>query len=127
MNDKKIELLTTYLSLYIDHHTVLADMQNATGKYVVLDVRNAPAQVKKDQIKGAIAMPAKDLATRIGELDPAKTYVVCDWTGEQPLARRRYSCYYPQVLKHTNWQEHWKAGKGCNYQLKRLRISEISI
>ena len=44
MNDKKIELLTTYLSLYIDHHTVLADMQNATGKYVVLDVRNAPAQ-----------------------------------------------------------------------------------
>ena len=75
MNDKKIELLTTYLSLYIDHHTVLADMQNATGKYVVLDVRNAPAQVKKDQIKGAIAMPAKDLATRIGELDPGRPLV----------------------------------------------------
>ncbi|GAB1230757.1 rhodanese-like domain-containing protein [Lactiplantibacillus plantarum] len=87
MNDKKIELLTTYLSLYIDHHTVLADMQNATGKYVVLDVRNAPAQVKKDQIKGAITMPAKDLATRIGELDPAKTYVVYDWTGGTTLGK----------------------------------------
>lgn len=87
MNDKKIELLTTYLSLYIDHHTVLADMQNATGKYVVLDVRNAPAQVKKDQIKVAIAMPAKDLATRIGELDPAKTYVVYDWTGGTTLGK----------------------------------------
>ncbi|USZ59469.1 rhodanese-like domain-containing protein [Lactiplantibacillus plantarum] len=87
MNDKKIELLTTYLSLYIDHHTVLADMQNVTGKYVVLDVRNAPAQVKKDQIKGAIAMPAKDLATRISELDPAKTYVVYDWTGGTTLGK----------------------------------------
>lgn len=87
MNDQKIELLKTYLSLYIDPQIVLADMQNATGKYIILDVRNAPAQAKKDQIKGAIALPAKNLATRISELDSTKTYVVYDWTGGTILGK----------------------------------------
>lgn len=87
MNEKKIELLQTYLSLYIDHTAVLADMQAATGKYVVLDVRNAPAQVKQDQIKGAVAMPAKDLAAHLDELDKSKTYVVYDWTAGTTLGK----------------------------------------
>ncbi|GKT04363.1 rhodanese-like domain-containing protein [Furfurilactobacillus sp. WILCCON 0119] len=87
MNDKKIELLQTYLSLYIDHFTVLNSLDETDSKYVVLDVRNAPAQVKKDQIKGAVAMPAKDLANHLDELDHDKTYVVYDWTGGTTLGK----------------------------------------
>lgn len=47
METAKIELLKTYLSLYISHFDVLADMKNGGNKYVVLDVRNAPAPVKE--------------------------------------------------------------------------------
>lgn len=42
---------------------------------------SSPAAVKKDQIKGAIALPAKDLANHLETLDKNKIYVVYDWTG----------------------------------------------
>ncbi|GFH40419.1 rhodanese-like domain-containing protein [Lactococcus insecticola] len=83
----KIDLLETYLSLYIDHTTVLDSLDDPNSKYVVLDVRNAPAFVKKDQIKGAIAMPAKDLAGHLPELDHDKIYVVYDWTAGTTLGK----------------------------------------
>ncbi len=47
----KLELLETYLSLYINHFEVLKAMEAEASPYVILDVRNAPAHVKKDQIK----------------------------------------------------------------------------
>ncbi|MFC6177218.1 MULTISPECIES: rhodanese-like domain-containing protein [Companilactobacillus] len=87
MQNEKIDFLKTYLSLYIDHNTVLADMQKPNSKYVVLDVRNAPAAIKKDQIKGAMAIPAKDLAQHLEELDKSKTYVVYDWTAGTTLGK----------------------------------------
>jgi len=43
METEKINFLKTYLSLYIDHNTVLKEMENPNSDYVVLDVRNAPA------------------------------------------------------------------------------------
>lgn len=87
MENTKIDFLKTYLSLYIDHNTVLAGQQQSDSDYVILDVRNAPAAIKKDQIKGAIAMPAKDLPQRLGELDATKTYVVYDWTAGTTLGK----------------------------------------
>ncbi|MGC4019501.1 MAG: rhodanese-like domain-containing protein [Muricomes sp.] len=87
MQTKKIELLETYLSLYINHFTVLENMDKKDSPYVVLDIRNAPAQVKKDQIKGAIAIPAKDLAAHLDELDKNKIYVVYDWNGGTTLGK----------------------------------------
>lgn len=87
MQTKKIELLETYLSLYIDHMTVLNSIKKADSSYVILDVRNAPTQVKKEQIKGAIAMPAKDLANHLDELNKDKIYVVYDWTGGTTLGK----------------------------------------
>lgn len=87
MQTKKIEFLETYLSLYIDHFTVLENLKKEDSTYVVLDVRNAPAQVKKDQIKGAIALPAKDLANHLDELDKSKTYVVYDWNAGTTLGK----------------------------------------
>ena len=74
MQTDKINFLKTYLSLYINHTVVLENMDKEDSKYVVLDVRNAPAMIKKDQIKGALAIPAKDLASHLDSLDKEKIY-----------------------------------------------------
>jgi rhodanese-related sulfurtransferase len=87
MQTKKIELLETYLSLYIDHVTVLNNTEKEDSSYVVVDVRNAPAHIKKDQIKGAMAIPAKELANYLDKLDKNKTYVVYDWTAGTTLGK----------------------------------------
>ncbi len=80
METKQIELLETYLSLYINHAELLEQMKKETSPYVVLDVRNAPEEVKKEQVKGATALPARELESRINELDKEKIYIVYDWT-----------------------------------------------
>ena len=85
--NEKIQLLETYLSLYINHFAILDTLGQEDSPHVVLDVRNAPAAVKKDQIKGAIPLPAKDLAQHLEELDKTKTYVVYDWTGGTILGK----------------------------------------
>lgn len=88
MQNNKIEFLETYLSLYISHNVVLDNMASAHSEYVVLDVRNAPDSVKKDQIKGAISAPAKDLGDIVGSLDKSKKYVVYDWTAGTTLGKQ---------------------------------------
>lgn len=84
----KIEFLETFLSLYINHHVVLEDMQKGTNKYTVLDVRNAPKEVKKDKIKGATEISAKDLHKHLNELPKNSVYVVYDWTGGTILGKQ---------------------------------------
>ncbi|MGT2930439.1 rhodanese-like domain-containing protein [Streptococcus dentasini] len=84
----KIELLETYLSLYINHFEVLKAMEDDDSPYVLLDVRNAPAHVKKEQIKGSRALPAKDLAQELGSLAKDKTYVVYDWNSGTILGKQ---------------------------------------
>ncbi|KAF1297094.1 sulfurtransferase [Enterococcus sp. JM4C] len=88
METTKINLLETYLSLYINHFEVLNHLEEENSPYVMLDVRNAPAQMKKDQIKGALAIPAKELAAHLEELDKTKTYVVYDWTAGTILGKQ---------------------------------------
>ncbi len=87
MQTEKIEFLKNYLSLYINHDVIMDSMNDSDSKYVILDVRNAPNQIKKDQIKGALAIPAKDLKARINELDKNKVYVVYDWTAGTTLGK----------------------------------------
>lgn len=84
---EKIDLLKNYLSLYINHFSILEHMDNEDSPYVVLDVRNAPAPVKKTQIKGAIAIPAKDLADQLDQLNKDKIYVVYDWNSGTTLGK----------------------------------------
>ena len=84
----KTEFLETFLSLYINHHVVLKDMETDTNKYTVIDVRNAPKKVKKDKIKGSIEIPAKDLHEHLDELSKDKVYVVYDWTGGTILGKQ---------------------------------------
>lgn len=87
METEKIDLLKTYLSLYIEHFKVLNAMKKGDDSLVVLDVRNAPVAVKEVQIQHALPMPAKDIANRLDELDQSKTYVVYDWTGGTTLGK----------------------------------------
>lgn len=120
MQSKKIELLETYLSLYINHFTVLENIGKADSPYIVLDVRNAPAQVKKDQIKGAIAIPAKELANHLDELDKTKTYVVYDWNGGTTLGKEALL-----ILLSAGFEAYELAGaiegwKGMNLPIETL-------
>ncbi|MBC2331038.1 rhodanese-like domain-containing protein [Listeria swaminathanii] len=120
MQTKKIELLETYLSLYINHFTVLENMDKEDSRYVVLDVRNAPAQIKKDQIKGATAIPAKDLANHLDELDKNKIYVVYDWTGGTTLGKEALL-----ILLSADFEAYELAGalegwKGMNLPIETL-------
>lgn len=90
----KVEFLEMFLSLYINHHEVLKDMENGTGKYVVIDVRNAPKKAKKDKIKNSVEIPAKDLKNNLSSLDKDKTYVVYDWTGGTILGKAALLDFY---------------------------------
>ncbi|MEX2784719.1 rhodanese-like domain-containing protein [Streptococcus sp. H49] len=84
----KLEFLEMYLDLYINHFVVLEAIQKQNSDYVVLDIRNAPKEMKKEQIKGAKALPAKDLAGQLATLDKSKTYVVYDWNGGTILGKQ---------------------------------------
>ncbi|CAD5903284.1 rhodanese-like domain-containing protein [Carnobacterium maltaromaticum] len=87
MQTEKTSFLKTYLSLYIGHDVILKNMEKKESNYVVLDVRNAPAHIKKDQIKGALPVPAKDLTDYLEKLDKEKIYVVYDWTAGTTLGK----------------------------------------
>ncbi|GEP18932.1 rhodanese-like domain-containing protein [Pediococcus argentinicus] len=120
MENAKIELLKTYLSLYINHTDVLADMDKEDSKYVVLDVRNAPAPVKGDQIKGAIAMPAKDLSARLSELDKSKTYVVYDWTAGTTLGKTALLILLSAGFEAYELASALEGWKGMNLPIEKL-------
>lgn len=63
METVKIDLLENYLSLYINHFEVLKDMKSPDPSYVILDIWNAPKEIKKDQIKGQLHFQLKNWAT----------------------------------------------------------------
>ncbi|GAB6092688.1 rhodanese-like domain-containing protein [Furfurilactobacillus curtus] len=87
MENEKIDFLKTYLSLYIGHQEIVEHLDDPDSPYVVLDIRNAPAAIKKDQIKGARAIAAKDLTAQLATLPKDKTYVVYDWTAGTTLGK----------------------------------------
>jgi rhodanese-related sulfurtransferase len=48
-------------------------------KFVIIDVRNAPPQVMKQKIAGALHIPLSQLADRLGEIPKDKMIVVYCW------------------------------------------------
>jgi len=120
METEKIELLKTYLSLYIRHDEILKNLDNENSPYVVLDVRNAPKEVKRDQIKGAIAVPAKDLALHINELDKSKTYVVYDWTAGTTLGKQALLMLLNSNFKAYELACALEGWKGMNLPLENI-------
>ena len=43
----KLEFLEMYLDLYINHFVILEALKDPNSDYVVLDIRNAPKEMKK--------------------------------------------------------------------------------
>ncbi|HEY0221590.1 MAG TPA: rhodanese-like domain-containing protein [Lactovum miscens] len=121
METEKINLLKTYLSLYINHTVVLADLDKEDSKYVVLDVRNAPAQIKKDQIKGALAIPAKDLKNHIKEFDKEKIYVVYDWTAGTTLGKEALLILLSEGFKAYELACALEGWKGMNLPIEEIQ------
>lgn len=110
----KIEFLETFLSLYINHHEVLEDMEKGNDKYTVIDVRNAPKEVKGDKIKGSIEIPVKTLNTQINQLPKDKIYVVYDWTGGTILGKEALLTFYKngyEAYELSGALEGWKGMK----------------
>ncbi|URZ86840.1 rhodanese-like domain-containing protein [Floricoccus penangensis] len=120
MNDKKIEFLETYLSLYIGHQEVLEDA-GADSPYVIIDVRNAPNQVKKEQIKGAKAIAAKDLASSLDKLDKDKIYVVYDWTAGTTLGKQALLILLTNGFKAYELSCALEGWKGMNLPMEEIK------
>lgn len=80
----KIELLKTFLSISIDHNEVLQNPH----RYTLIDIRNAPKEIKKDKIKASLEIPMKTLADKLQTLDKNKTYVVYDWNAGTTLGKQ---------------------------------------
>ncbi|MGT2907947.1 rhodanese-like domain-containing protein [Streptococcus dentiloxodontae] len=111
---EKIAFLEMYLDLYINHFKVLEAMKEENSDIVVLDVRNAPAFVKKEQIKGAKALPAKDLAGQLDTLDKSKTYVVYDWNGGTILGKQALLILLKAGFKAYELSGAFEGWKGMN-------------
>lgn len=114
----KIEFLEMYLELYINHFTVLEAMKSGNNDYVVLDIRNAPAEMKKEQIKGAKAIPAKDLPDQLDSLDKGKTYVVYDWNGGTILGKQALLTLYKAGFKAYELAGAFEGWKGMNLPIE---------
>ncbi|MHC5246856.1 rhodanese-like domain-containing protein [Enterococcus sp. LJL90] len=121
METAKIDLLETYLSLYINHFEVLNNLDKENSPYVVLDVRNAPKEVKQDQIKGALALPAKDLAAHLEELDKEKIYVVYDWTAGTILGKQALLILLKAGFKAYELAGALEGWKGMNLPIEPLQ------
>lgn len=120
MKSEKIKLLETLLSLYISHTEIVDDMSKEDKSYVVLDVRNAPDFVKKDQIKGAVAIPAKILASKLDSLDKHNIYVVYDWTAGTTLGKEAL-----YLLLSAGFEAYELAGALAGWKGMNLPIEQI--
>lgn len=110
----KIEFLEMYMGLYINHFPLLEAMKSGNGDYVVLDIRNAPAEMKKEQIKGAKAIAAKDLPDQLDNFDKSKTYVVYDWNGGTILGKQALLTLYKAGFKAYELAGAFEGWKGMN-------------
>jgi rhodanese-related sulfurtransferase len=104
----KLEFLAKFLSLYISHHEVLRDMESNKNKYVIIDVRNAAKEVKKQKIKSYIEILAKDRKNQLSDLSKEKIYVVYDWTGGTTLGKEASLNLYKNNYELARTLERWK-------------------
>lgn len=79
LKNNQILFLKTALSLSISHCQLVEDLKNDRSKYVMIDVRDSPPYIKKNQIPGALAIPTQTLPAQLNQLDNKKTYVLYDW------------------------------------------------
>lgn len=110
----QIDFLEMYLGLYIDHFSVLKALEEGSDDMVILDIRNAPAQLKKEQIKGANALPAKTLNHQLAHLDKDKTYVIYDWNSGTILGKTALLALYKAGFTAYEMAGAFEGWKGMN-------------
>jgi rhodanese-related sulfurtransferase len=57
----------------------LSEMKKNPDNYIVVDVRNAPAHIRKEKIQGALEIAQVDLEANLDQLDKDKTIIVYCW------------------------------------------------
>lgn len=82
------EYLQCHLESTISPMDFTALQQEAPTSVILLDVRNAPAHLKKIKILGALDKPEKDLADQLSELPKDKLIVVYCWDVWCNLAKK---------------------------------------
>lgn len=75
----QLEFLKARMEATISPMDYLAAVKASPAEYFLVDVRNAPAHLKKIKIEGAMEIPEKDLASRLSELPNDKIIIVYCW------------------------------------------------
>ncbi len=76
---KQIDYLRAKLDAVIPPQDLFAAIKANAEKFVIIDVRNAPAELKKVKIPNAIEIPEKEIASRLPEIPRDREIIVYDW------------------------------------------------
>lgn len=79
LNMKQMDYLKTKLESVISPMDLIAEQKTSPQKFLLIDVRNAPAQMKHDKITNSVEIPQKELATRLSEVPKDKEIIVYCW------------------------------------------------
>lgn len=75
----QIEYLTARIVSTLSPMEYMQAMKQNPEKYLIVDVRNAPASTKKTKIVGALDIPLQELAEKAQTLDHDKIIIVYCW------------------------------------------------
>ena len=73
------EYLQAHLDSTISPMDFLMEQKSKPDSSYIIDVRNAPPELKKEKIKGSVEIPLGTLSERLGELPKDKTIIVYCW------------------------------------------------
>lgn len=76
---KNIDILKAQIELTVSPMDYLFLKKQNPENYILVDVRNAPAELKKEKIEGAIEIPLNQLESELSNLPNDKIIVVYCW------------------------------------------------
>ena len=76
---KQIDYLKAKLEAVIAPQDLFAATKANPKEFVIVDVRNAPPELKKVKIANAVEIPEREIANRLSEIPKDKEIIVYDW------------------------------------------------
>lgn len=76
---KQIEYLKAKLEAVIAPQDLFAAIKANPKEFVIVDVRNAPPELKKVKIANAVEISEREIANRLSEIPKDKEIIVYDW------------------------------------------------
>jgi rhodanese-related sulfurtransferase len=83
-----LEYFKARLEATIGAVEVMEALQSNPESICIVDVRNGPAAMLKDRIKGALQIPQENILKRIGELPKNRTLILYCWDTNCNLAAK---------------------------------------